>query len=154
MENFIFCTVSGNGYLQNTKLMLTRPVMYTPMLVTKLSQRCKNREDTQKQGSLLRLKATLKSLRLKPATLLKKRLWPRCFQTVNFVKFLRTPFLQNTSGRQLLDQEKARLILISKLFEWFLQVEDTVLCGLKKSNMKHCCWSFLIMNESHYANYI
>ena len=34
---------------------------------------------------------------LRPATLLKKRLWHRCFP-VNFAKFLRTPFLQNTSG--------------------------------------------------------
>ena len=34
----------------------------------------------------------------RPATLLKKRLWHRRF-TVNFAKFLRTPFLQNTSGR-------------------------------------------------------
>ena len=39
--------------------------------------------------------------RLRPATLLKKRLWHRCFP-VNFAKFLRTPFLQNTSGRLLL----------------------------------------------------
>ena len=31
----------------------------------------------------------------------KKRLWHRCF-SVNFAKFLRTPFLQNTSGRLLL----------------------------------------------------
>ena len=38
---------------------------------------------------------------LRPATLLKKRLWHRCFP-VNFVKFLRTPFLQNTFGRLLL----------------------------------------------------
>ena len=36
-----------------------------------------------------------------PATLLKKRLWHRCF-TVNFAKFLRTPFLQNTFGWLLL----------------------------------------------------
>ena len=36
-----------------------------------------------------------------PATLLKKRLWHRCFP-VNFAKFLRTPFLQNSSGRLLL----------------------------------------------------
>ena len=36
-----------------------------------------------------------------PATLLKKRLWHRCFP-VNFVKFLRRPFLQNTSWRLLL----------------------------------------------------
>ena len=31
----------------------------------------------------------------------RKRLWHRCFPT-NFVKFLSTPFLQNTSGRLLL----------------------------------------------------
>ena len=31
----------------------------------------------------------------------KKRLWHRCFP-VNFAKFLRAPFLQNTSGRLLL----------------------------------------------------
>ena len=36
-----------------------------------------------------------------PATLLKKRLWHRCFP-VNFVKFLRIAFLQITSGRLLL----------------------------------------------------
>ena len=33
----------------------------------------------------------------RPATLLKKRLWHRCF-LVNFVKSTRTPFLQNNSG--------------------------------------------------------
>ena len=38
---------------------------------------------------------------LRPATLSKKRLWHRCFP-VNFVKFPRTPFLQNTSGWLLL----------------------------------------------------
>ena len=38
------------------------------------------------------------------ATLLKKRLWHRCFHRcfVNFAKFLRTPFLQNICGRLLL----------------------------------------------------
>ena len=36
-----------------------------------------------------------------PATLLKKRLWHRCFP-VNFAKFLGTPFLQNTSEWLLL----------------------------------------------------
>ena len=34
---------------------------------------------------------------LRSATLLKKRLWHSCFP-VNFAKFLRTAFLQNTSG--------------------------------------------------------
>ena len=33
---------------------------------------------------------------LRPVTLLKKRLWHRCFP-VNFAKFSRIPFLQNTS---------------------------------------------------------
>ena len=37
----------------------------------------------------------------KATTLLKKSLWLRCFP-VNFAKFLRTPFLQNTYGRLLL----------------------------------------------------
>ena len=37
---------------------------------------------------------------LRPITLLKKRLWHRCFP-VNFSNFPRTPFLQNTSGRLL-----------------------------------------------------
>ena len=39
---------------------------------------------------------------LRPATLLKKRPCRRCFP-VSFVEFPRTPFLQNTSGRLLLD---------------------------------------------------
>ena len=39
---------------------------------------------------------------VRPATLLKKRLSRRCFP-VNFVKFLRTPFSQNTSWPLLLD---------------------------------------------------
>ena len=38
---------------------------------------------------------------LSPATLLKKRLWYRCFP-VKFAKFLKTPFLQITYGRLLL----------------------------------------------------
>ena len=37
----------------------------------------------------------------RPAVLLKKRLWQRCFP-VNFVKFLGTPFLQNTTDWLLL----------------------------------------------------
>ena len=47
----------------------------------------------------LRISQNSESFRL--GTLWKKRLWHRC-STVNFVKFLRTPFLQNISGRLLL----------------------------------------------------
>ena len=39
---------------------------------------------------------------LRPATLLKKRLWHRCFP-VNFEKFQGTPFSHNTSRRLLLE---------------------------------------------------
>ena len=38
-----------------------------------------------------------KNADLSPATLLKKRLWHSCFPA-NFVKILRAPFSQNTSG--------------------------------------------------------
>ena len=47
---------------------------------------------------------------LRPAILSKKRLWHRCF-SVNFAKFPRTPFLQNTSGQLLLKKEKNSAIL-------------------------------------------
>ena len=40
---------------------------------------------------------------LRPATLLRKRLWCRCLP-VNFAKLLRTAFLQNTSKRLLLNK--------------------------------------------------
>ena len=52
-------------------------------------------------------KFTVKHLR--PATLLKKRLWHRCFP-MNFVKFFRTPFLQNTSGGCLCTWYICRLV--------------------------------------------
>ena len=45
---------------------------------------------------------------LRPETFLKMRLWHRCFP-VNFVKFLGTHFLQNTSGRLLLNGEISKL---------------------------------------------
>ena len=49
--------------------------------------------------------------RLSPATLLKKRLWQRCFP-VNFEKFLRTSFLY--SGRLLVIVIKSDKILSIK----------------------------------------
>ena len=51
---------------------------------------------------------------LRPATFLKKRLWYRCFP-VNFVKLLRKPFLQNTSGPLLLCFEHAQIFQISRV---------------------------------------
>ena len=45
---------------------------------------------------------------LRPATLLKKKLWHRCFPK-NFAKFQRTAFLQNTSGRLLLYESEEHI---------------------------------------------
>ena len=55
---------------------------------------------------------------LRPTTLLKKRLWHRCFP-VNFVKFLRTTFLQNTSRRLLLYAE-----------ETIINMNGFLICGI------------------------
>ena len=43
----------------------------------------------------------LMKLQAEACSFIKKRLWHRCVP-VNFAKFLRTPFLQNTSRRLLL----------------------------------------------------
>ena len=66
-----------------------------------------------------------KVARLRPTTLLKKRLVHWCFPG-NFVKFLRTPFLHSTSGRLLLpiglwfgDTKKVELQLSKVLLESF-----------------------------------
>ena len=66
-----------------------------------------SQENTCARGSfLIKLQAW-------PATLLKKSIWHRFFP-VNFVKFLRAPFLQNTLGRLhlniILHQRKKTLI--------------------------------------------
>ena len=49
---------------------------------------------------------------LRPAIWLKKILWNRCFPA-NFAKFLRTPFLKNTSGGYFF-QENLSLLEIPK----------------------------------------
>ena len=60
---------------------------------------------------------------LRPATLLKKRLWHKCFP-VNFAIFLRAPLLQNTSGWLLLtklhDPNKRKMRLPCFDLRWIL----------------------------------
>ena len=46
----------------------------------------------------------------RPVTLLKTGLWHRCFPK-NFANFLKTPFLQNTSGWLLLGEDIVLIIL-------------------------------------------
>ena len=59
----------------------------------------------------LRKKEFKRSLR--PATLFKTRLWRRYFP-VNFVKFLKTLFLQSTSGQLLLQYRKEKRLFLRK----------------------------------------
>ena len=62
---------------------------------------------------------------LRPATLLKKSLWHRCFP-VSFMKFLKTPFLQNISGRLLPTRKRLKYVTplaISNHFD--TRVSDT-----------------------------
>ena len=71
---------------------------------------------------VLRISQNSQENTCEPATLLKKRLWYRCFP-VNYVKFLRTPFSRNTSGRLPLNvdlntarqKQVSQLILIQSL---------------------------------------
>ena len=57
-----------------------------------------------------------------PATLLKKRLWHKCFP-VNLTKFLRTPFLQNNSGRLLLNLTQNEFLTFFDSFWSFFVID-------------------------------
>ena len=82
---------------------------------------------------------------LKPATLLKKRLWYWCFP-VNFAKFLRKPFLQNTSGQLLL----FLLTLLLKIsFKFFKNFSLIFVIDIKHYQV---CVTFLF--NFSYQNYV
>ena len=74
-----------------------------------------------------------KAAGFRPATLLKKRLWRRRFP-VNFVKFLRTPFLQHNckKGWLLLLIAEKTIILKFLDFQFFL---FTVLWKIKRNRI-------------------
>ena len=59
---------------------------------------------------------------LRPATLLKKRLWHRCF-LVNFVKFSRTPFFVEHVWWLLLDILEKACYLLVKMFDELVEVK-------------------------------
>ena len=104
-----------HGVLRNTNLLLY--IVDLSLVINLSLVICKNNRSSHERYSVRKgvlrnfAKFTGKQLcqslffnkvaGLMPATLLKKRLWHSCFP-VNFAKFLRTPFLHNTSGRLLL----------------------------------------------------
>ena len=70
---------------------------------------------------------------LRPATLLKKSLWHRCFP-VNFEKFLRKPFSQNTSGRLLLDLSDIKM------------KRSFIFCSLHRNQFQQCNMAWHLLN--------
>ena len=76
---------------------------------------------------------------LRPATLLKKRLWYRCFPVI-FMKFLRTRFLQNTSGR---------LLLLLNAIEIWINLEIIIVEIKKKIEWRN----FLVSRDKNYYQF-
>ena len=77
------------------------PTTITPPLNYSILDGMYTRQTRKKLHQLLKKNSqedTCSTVSFFSATLLKKSLWYRCFP-VNFAKFLRTPFLENTSGR-------------------------------------------------------
>ena len=65
--------------------------------------------------------------------ILKKKLWYRCFP-VNFVEFLRAPFLQNSSGRLVLIT-----VILMNAGEWLLLEFGIMFIIFEKSRQQVCC---------------
>ena len=86
-----------------------------------------------------------KAAGLRAATSFKKRLWHRCF-SVNFVKFLRTPFLQNTSRRLLL-YRKILYSMLSK-FVWDNIAKENYLCNIGPER------ATMILKENNLHNFV
>ena len=83
----------NNVYLAETHLATCKTSMMEVFTII----RCSHRRCSVKKVVLRKLVKFRKNSCLRPATLLKKSLRYRCF-SLNFAKFLRTSFLQNTSG--------------------------------------------------------
>ena len=103
---------------------------------------------------------------LRPATLLNKRLWHRCF-TVNFAKFLRIPFLQKTSGRLFLNlslrywfsQAAAHRCLLTRVLKNFAVImeplsNNKVAEVFLQSTNGVCFWIFVAANAFFLLNMV
>ena len=79
-------------------------------------QRCSMRKGVPRNFTKLPGKHLCSCLFFNKVAGLKNRIWHRCFP-VNFVKFLRTPSLQNTSGRLVHYSRKCSGKLAEKLYK-------------------------------------
>ena len=76
-----------------------------------LSKRCGSHQRCSiKKGVLKEISQNAQGNICTRVSFLKKRLWHRCLP-MNFVKFLRTPFLQNTTGRLFLHPKPCKTSL-------------------------------------------
>ena len=85
--------------------------------------------------------------------IIKKRPWYKCFP-VNFAKFLRTPFLQNTFGRRLLNSCKWKQNLIV-IFDVTTRITRRVITWSFRSHGLHC-GSILylhVLSRNHHFRY-
>ena len=121
----------------------------TNMTIRSSHQRCSIRKGVLKNFTKFTGKHLRQSLffekvaGLRAATLLKKKLWHRCFP-VNFVKFSRTTFLQNTFGRLLLDDtvHLTRLLLEALLYAYVKNVCFLPLFNECLNNLHFACFYF------------
>ena len=93
---------------------------------------------------------------LTPATLLKKRLWHRCFP-VTFMKFLRTSFRQNTSGRLLLTYVRIltliwQTIKSSKQDKWSIKWQNIGIIMKLRSWFFSPCEILYLQNKNYAQN--
>ena len=81
---------------------------------------------------------------MRPATLLKRRPWHRCFP-VNFEKFLRTPFFTEHLWWLLLDRVMNTLLRSSRPYMLF---KINVLKNFAIFTGKHKCWSLFLLKQA------
>ena len=112
--------------LENKAFLLKYHVDWHPRKDPRSShRRCSRRKDVLRnfakftETDLCQRLFFNKATGLRPATLLKKKLWRRCFP-VNFAKFLRKLFLQNTPGRLLLEFQLFSALLWRPFIDVFL----------------------------------
>ena len=131
------------------------------MFVRKSSshRRCSVRKGVLINYTKFRRKHLCQSLR--PATILKKRGWCSCFRVI-FAKFLRTTFLQNTSGRLLLNLSlrcwfsDLRWLLLnfcySNFFFFFLQLKMVLISDSCRGFCSGPLWKSEINLRSRHRN--
>ena len=86
----------------------------------------------------------------RPATLLKKRIWHKCFP-VNFAKFLRAPFLQNTSWR--LDKCLVGFFICAELFHWLKKTTILVYLTTASDDIRVKYRSGIYFTEFHLVRF-